>query len=134
MKYWNSLDGSIFFNKVFSTPIAIGAVELFTIIINNNTPDTTLEFDIPEVPDSPPEKWKKMQFNTCRIGINISNIQNLTIKNIPTKGKLHTSIAKEDNLYTVKFYNQDSLIQFSADHILLCGPSVYMNVPEEPPT
>ena len=134
MKYWNSLDGSIFFNKVFSTPIAIGAVELFTIIINNNTPDTTLEFDIPEIPDSPPEKWKKMGFNACRIGINISNIQNLTIKNIPTKGKLHTSIAKEDNRYTVKLYNQDSLIQFSADHILLCGPSVYMNAPEEPLT
>lgn len=134
MKYWNSLDGSIFFNKVFSTPIAIGAVELFSIVINNNTPDTTLEFDIPEIPDTPPEKWKKNGFNTCRIGINISNIQNLTIKNIPTQEKLHTSITKEDNLYTVKLYNQDSLIQFSADHILLCGPSVYMNAPDEPLT
>ncbi len=131
MKHWNDLDGSIFFNKVFSTPIAIGTIELFSIIIDNNTPDTTLEFDIPETPDTPPEKWKKTAFNTCRIGINISNVQNLKIENIPTKGKLHTTITKKKNLYVVKLHNQGSFIQFSADHILLCGPSVYMNATDE---
>ncbi|MEB0207475.1 Imm50 family immunity protein [Pseudomonas sp. CCC3.1] len=127
MKYWNDLDGSVFFNKVFSAPVAIGVVQLFAITIDNNTPNVILEFDITELPDMPPEKWKKNGFNTCRIGINISNIKNLHIKNVPTKENLVAIISKPSNTYIVQLSNKDSLIEFTAQHILLCGPSVYIN-------
>lgn len=127
MKYWNELDGSIFFNKVFSAPVAIGLVRLFAITIDNNTHNVTLEFDIPELPNMSPEKWKKNGFNTCRIGISISNIKGLYIKNIPTKENLITTISKLENGYTVQLSNKKSLIKFIAQHIMLCGPSVYIN-------
>ena len=127
MKYWNELDGSILFNKVFSTQVPIGIVRLFAITIDNNSPDVTLEFDIHELPDMPPEKWKKNGFNTCRIGISTSNIKDLHIENIPTEENLITVISKLENRYIVQLSNKDSLIKFTAQHIMICGPSVYIN-------
>jgi sulfur transfer protein SufE len=56
MKFWNDIDGSIFFNQIFKTAVAIGLIELFTINIENNRPTTILEFDIEELPDAPPSK------------------------------------------------------------------------------
>ena len=59
MNFWNELEGSTFFNKVFSKSIPIDSIELFSVIIDNNRPSITIEFDIPELPDNAPEKWKK---------------------------------------------------------------------------
>ncbi|PQP01640.1 hypothetical protein C5612_20030 [Pseudomonas frederiksbergensis] len=127
MKSWNELDGSNFFNRIFTSAIAIGEVELFSISIDNSRPTITLEFDIPEYPDAPPEKWKQSGFNTCRTGLNCSNIENLIIKNIPTRKKLAVKISHQDNIYTIILSNNESLIEFTTKHPLLCGPSAYMN-------
>jgi hypothetical protein len=127
MKFWNDIDGSIFFNQVFKTPIAIGLIELFTINIDHNRPTIILEFDIEELPDAPPSKWKRAEFNTCRIGLNCSEISNLTIKNIPTKEKLSIRITQGENLFMIHASNNSSIIEFTTKHPLLCGPSVYMN-------
>lgn len=85
MNFWNDLDGSSFFNRIFSSPIPIGEVTLFSLNIDNNRPTIILEFDIKEYPEEPPTKWKQSGFNTCRIGLNCSNIEGVSIKNIPTK-------------------------------------------------
>ncbi|RON53858.1 Imm50 family immunity protein [Pseudomonas frederiksbergensis] len=127
MKFWNDFDGSTFFNQIFTTSISIGTIELFNITIDNNRPTIILEFDIEQLPDSPPAKWKKTQFNTCRIGLNCGDISNLLIKNIPTKGKLNISITKNENLFTINASNKNSLIEFKTKFPLLCGPSVYLN-------
>lgn len=127
MKFWNDFDGSTFFNQIFTTPISIGTIELFNITIDNSRPTIILEFDIEQLPDSPPAKWKKTHFNTCRIGLNCGDISNLLIKNIPTKGKLNISITKNENLFTINASNQNSLIEFTTKFPLLCGPSVYLN-------
>ncbi|MET0847462.1 MAG: Imm50 family immunity protein [Pseudomonas sp.] len=127
MKFWNDLDGSTFFNQVFTTPIAINMIELFTISIDNNRPTIIIEFDICELPDAPPTKWKKSEFNTCRIGLNCGGISDLKINNIPTKEKLNITITKKENLFIVHASNKDSLIEFTTKFPLLCGPSVYMN-------
>ncbi|MBN3861999.1 hypothetical protein HCU66_07125 [Pseudomonas frederiksbergensis] len=127
MKFWNDIDGSIFFNQVFKTSVAIGFVEFFTVNIENNRPTIILEFDIEELPDAPPEKWKKTELNTCRIGLNCSEISSLTIKNIPTKEKLSIRITQSDNLFTIHASNNNSTIEFTTKSLLLCGPSVYMN-------
>jgi hypothetical protein len=58
MKYWNDLDGSVFFNMVFSQPVEIGEITLFSMKIDNNCPCVTLGFDINELPDRPPKKWQ----------------------------------------------------------------------------
>ncbi|MGE8483427.1 MULTISPECIES: Imm50 family immunity protein [Pseudomonas] len=127
MKFWNDLDGSTFFNQVFTTPIAINTIELFTVSIDNSRPTIIMEFDISELPDAPPTKWKRSEFNTCRIGLNCGGIGDLKINNIPTKEKLNISITQKENLFMVNASNKDSLIQFTTKFPLLCGPSVYMN-------
>jgi hypothetical protein len=127
MKFWNDLDGSTFFNQVFTTPIAINTIELFTVSIDNSRPTIILEFDISERPDAPPTKWKRSEFNTCRIGLNCGGIGDLKINNIPTKEKLNISIIKKENIFMVNASNKDSSIQFTTKFPLLCGPSVYMN-------
>lgn len=130
MKFWNELDGSLFFNKAFTTPIPIGEVTLFSLNIDNNRPAIILEFDIKEYPETPPAKWKQSGFNTCRIGLNCSNIQELLIKNIPTKKNLTITISNEVENFRVRAENDDSIIEFTTKHPLLCGPSAYLNSPE----
>ncbi|MGF6488901.1 Imm50 family immunity protein [Pseudomonas frederiksbergensis] len=127
MKFWNDIDGSIFFNQIFKSPVPIGFIELSTVNIDNNRPTIILEFDIEELPDAPPAKWKKAEFNTCRIGLNCSEISNLTIKNIPTKEKLSIRITQSENLFTIHASNNSSIIEFTTKYPLLCGPSVYMS-------
>lgn len=127
MKHWNELDGSVFFGKVFSFPVAIGLVDLFALHVDNNRPSITVEFDMQEMPDILPEKWRKAEFNTCRIGISCGNFRELEIKGIPTNEKLNVDIAMLAGEYRVRMSNKDSLIFFSTRHVSLCGPSVYFN-------
>ncbi|MFJ5283352.1 Imm50 family immunity protein [Pseudomonas sp. NPDC088429] len=130
MNSWNELDGSSFFNRIFTNPISIGEVTLFSLSIDNNRPAIILEFDITEYPESPPAKWSQSGFNTCRIGLNCSNIDELLIKNIPTKQRLTVTILNESGSYRIRAINDESLIEFTTKHPLLCGPSAYFNSPD----
>ncbi|MBV4488933.1 immunity 50 family protein [Pseudomonas sp. SWRI153] len=127
MNFWNDLDGSSFFNRIFTSQIPIGEVTLFSVNIDNNRPIVILEFDIKEYPEAPPIKWKQSGFNTCRIGLNCSNIEELLIKNIPTKKNLTVSILNEAGSYRIRAINDESVIEFTTKHPLLCGPSAYLN-------
>jgi len=131
MKHWNELDGSVFFGKVFSAPVDIGLVELFAVHIDNNRPSVTVEFDIQELPDTLPGKWRKNEFNTCRIGISCGNFRELEIKGVPTNELLKVDIAVLAGEYRVRISNKDSLISFTTKHVSLCGPSVYFNARSE---
>ncbi|KHK63388.1 Imm50 family immunity protein [Pseudomonas frederiksbergensis] len=124
---WNNLEGSIFFNKVFSYAVPIGQIELFSLAIDNSAPTIILEFDIAEYPDVPPPKWKQSGYNTCRIGLNCSAPKNLKIVNIPTENKLTLQITQQRDGYAIQASNATSLIEFEAKHLLLCGPSAYKN-------
>lgn len=53
MKYWNELENTIFFNKVFTYPVEIGEITLFSVTIDNDRPNIGLGFDISEIPDTP---------------------------------------------------------------------------------
>jgi len=130
MNTWNELEGSTFFNKVFSQPITIGKVKLFSIAIDNERSNITLEFDIEELPDKPPAKWVKDEFNTCRIGISCENISNTLIKNIPSSEILEISIKQTKNSYLIKAFSQNTLIEFQTTLPYLCGPSVYLDDPD----
>ena len=52
MKYWNELDNTIFFNKVFTYPVEIGEITLSSVTIDNDKLNIGLGFDIPETPDT----------------------------------------------------------------------------------
>ncbi|WP_248746084.1 Imm50 family immunity protein [Pseudomonas sp. MWU12-2037] len=130
MKYWNDLDGSTFFNKVFNTKIQIGSISLYSLRIDNDRPEITFGFDIDELPDTPPEKWKKTEFNTCRLGLNCGSPADLIIKNIPTAEKLYLTIENHDDYYLIRAKSEHSLIEFKTKWPLLCGPTVYLNDPD----
>ena len=85
MKYWNDLDRNIFLEKIFSKPVEIGQIALFSMQIENDRPSVGLGFDIPEFPDTLPKKWEGKGYNTCRMGIDCHGIQDLSIKNIPVR-------------------------------------------------
>ncbi|PCR92836.1 hypothetical protein CP336_29675 [Pseudomonas fluorescens] len=130
MKTWNDLDGNTLFNRVFTKPIKISTIRLFQITIDNNRPNITFEFDIPETPDSAPEKWIKAGFNTCRIGLSCTDTKELILKNIPTQEDLNIKIEKFDEYFLIHAENKHSLLEFKTKYPLLCGPSVYMSAIE----
>lgn len=130
MKTWNEFDGSTLFNRVFTKPIEISTIRLFQITIDNNRPNITFEFDIPEIPDSAPEKWTKTGFNTCRIGLSCTGPKELIFKNIPAQEDFNIKIEKIDEYFLIRAENKHSLLEFKTKYPLLCGPSVYMNTIE----
>lgn len=131
MKYWNELDGSIFFSKIFSAPIEIGRIALFSLRVENDQPCVGLGFDIPEFPDNLPEKWKNKGYNTCRIGITCNEIKDLKIQNIPVRKVFLVNITKENNQFYFQATNENSIIEFKAKFISLCDPNVYINGPDD---
>ncbi|SDN81500.1 Imm50 family immunity protein [Pseudomonas poae] len=130
MKYWNELDNTIFFNKVFTYPVEIGEITLFSVTIDNDRPNIGLGFDIPETPDIPPEKWIKEGFNTCRTGLDCGGLSDIRIKNIPTKEKLKMVIIKRGNYFELHATSKSSAIELKAKFISLCGPAAYFNHPD----
>ena len=129
MKYWNDLDQNIFFEKIFSRPVEIGQIALFSMQIENDRPSVGLGFDIPEFPDTLPKKWEGKGYNTCRMGIDCHGIQDLSIKNIPVREVFFVKITKENNQFYFQATNKNALIEFKAKFITLADPNVYINGP-----
>ncbi|WP_238399347.1 Imm50 family immunity protein [Pseudomonas chlororaphis] len=132
MKTWNEFDGSALFNRIFTNPIDISTIKLFQITIDNNRPNVTFEFDIPETPDAAPEKWIKAGFDTCRIGLSCNGVKELVLKNIPASEDLTMKIVKLDEYFLIRIENKSSLLELKTQYPLLCGPSVYMSTIEWP--
>ncbi|MCS3516071.1 immunity 50 family protein [Pseudomonas grimontii] len=131
MKNWNELDGSIFFSKIFSLPVKIGKIALFSVRIENDQPCIGLGFDIPEFPDNLPEKWKNKGYNTCRIGITCNEIEDLKIQNIPIREEFFVTIEKQNNHLKFKATSDSASIEFRAKFISLSTPNVYINGPDD---
>ena len=126
MKHWNELEQSIFFTTIFSNLINTGAINLFSLQIENDRPSLGIGFDIPQFPDKLPEKWKSKGYNMCRIGLECSGISDLLIKNIPTSEILNIEIEEFQGDFQFSATSATSLIQFKARHIYLDGPNVYL--------
>ncbi|ROM51096.1 Imm50 family immunity protein [Pseudomonas rhodesiae] len=131
MKYWNDLDRNIFLEKIFSKPVEIGQIALFSMQIENDRPSVGLGFDIPEFPDTLPKKWEGKGYNTCRMGIDCHGIQDLSIKNIPVREVFFVKITKENNQFYFQATNKNALIEFKAKFITLVAPNVYINGPDD---
>ncbi|TFY92032.1 hypothetical protein DYL59_02785 [Pseudomonas kairouanensis] len=131
MKYWNELEQNIFFEKLFSQPIAIGKIALFSLQIENDRPSLGIGFDIPDFPDFLPKKWEGKGYNTCRMGIDCHGIRDLKIQNIPVREVFSVSITKENDQFCFQAKNSNALIEFKAKFISLCDPNVYINGPDD---
>ncbi|WP_085748516.1 Imm50 family immunity protein [Pseudomonas sp. R45(2017)] len=126
MQYWNDLEGSTFFSMVFSNRIEIGEIKLFSIDIDSNQSLVTMAFDIREVPDKPPRKWQSAQYNACRIGITCSEVESITIKNLPTNTPLKLTILGNDLRFKVTAISENSAIEFTTSFLRLRDPTVYL--------
>ncbi|MCU1763670.1 immunity 50 family protein [Pseudomonas sp. 14P_8.1_Bac3] len=126
MKFWNELDGSKFFSMVFSGNVVIDRVKLFSLSVDNNQSTLSLLFDIKELPDTVPEKWKEISYNACRIGITGSEVEGLIVKQLPTSEYLKLTIEKAGSCFLVSAKSERSMIEFTASFIALRDPTVYL--------
>lgn len=131
MKYWNELDGSIFFGKIFSQPVEIGKIAISSLRIENDQPCLGLGFDIPNFPDNLPEKWKNKGYNTCRVGITCNNITDLKIQTLPAHEIFIVKIKKNNDLFKFQAVSDTASIEFTAQFISLSDPNVYINDPDD---
>lgn len=95
MKYWNEIENTIFFEKIFSQPVEIVEIFLLSLQIDNDRPRLGIGFEIPEFPDVLPEKWKDKGYNACRLGIDCYEISDLKILNIPNRDTFAVEITKK---------------------------------------
>lgn len=126
MNHWNEIHGSKLFNMVFSRNVPIGEIKLFTLNIDNNLSTLTLAFDIREIPDTPPNKWKSIEYNACRIGITCSEVTSLTISNLPIREIFQLSIKNFESGHLVRIASETSEIKFITSSLRLREPSVYL--------
>lgn len=131
MKYWNEVDKNIFFEKLFTRPIEIGEISLFSLQIDNDRPSLGIGFDIPDFPDTLPEKWKNKGYNVCRLGVDCYGISDLEIRNMPTRDTFFLKITKEDDQLFFQAVNKKSLLKFKAQSISICDPNVYIKGKDE---
>lgn len=126
MKFWNELEGSKFFSMVFSGDVVIDQVKLFSLFVDNNQSTITLLFDIKELPDTPPGKWKAISYNACRVGITGSEVENLIVRRLPTTESLKLTIEKVGSCFVVSAKSECSIVEFTASFIALRDPTVYL--------
>lgn len=125
--YWNELDGSILFNKVFATNVVISEIDIFEIKIDREATTVVVTFDlINELPDNPPPKWAR-NYNRCRCGINCSGVSELSLNGISVNmiAKIKIEIRGCEDYVTI---NGDKIsLHLKCAHIQLMGPSVYID-------
>lgn len=130
MKHWNDLEGTIFFNKLFSQPIEIREIYIHSLTIENDQPSLGIGFDIPDFPDSLPPKLQDKGYNTCRIGLTCHGISNLQIINLPRREIFIAKITRKNEHYLFNAKSENTSIEFKAKWLSMDGPSVYINCPE----
>lgn len=82
--YWNEIEGSILFNKVFSRDVEVNKIDIFDIKIDREAATVIICFDlVNELPDNPPQKWVK-GYNRCRCGITCCGVKFLKIEGMST--------------------------------------------------
>ena len=121
------MDQNIFFEKIFSKPVEIWRIALFSLQIENDRPSVGLGLDITDFPDILPKKWEGKGYNTCRMGIDCHRIQDLRVQNIPVRQVFFVKIAKKNNQLYFQATNKNALIEFKAKFISLAAPNVYIN-------
>lgn len=127
MKYWNEFSENTYFNKIFTTLIEIGVVDIFSIDIDNDRGSISINFDIKEFPSNPPLMWQENEFNTCRLGLDCGSIGNLVIKNMPALGEFNMTITNEEGLFFVRMSNPKSLVEFTTRLMVLTEPRAFNN-------
>lgn len=125
--YWNELDGSILFNKVFTTNVVINEIDIFDIKIDREAATVIVSFDlINALPDNPPPKWIK-GYNRCRCGINCSGVSELSLNGISVNMLAKIKIERKDGGDYVAINGDMINLHLKYAHIQLMGPSVYID-------
>ena len=123
--YWNDIDGSFLFNRVFTNAIKVSEIDIFEIKIDREAATVMIIFDlVNQLPDNPPPKWVK-GYNRCRCGINCSGVKNLKIDGMSTDMLAKIKIDTNSNEVIIK--GDSIFLNLKCAHIQLMGPSVYIS-------
>lgn len=131
INYWDEFDGSIFLSKIFSHPVKIGKIALFSFTIKNYHLTISMDFDIPDFPDNLPENWKSAEYNMCRTGITCNDIKDLKILNLPIHEVFTVQINRKNDYFTFEATSDGASMKFSTKSISITGPTVYINGPDD---
>ncbi|NUU69039.1 hypothetical protein HQN64_23480 [Enterobacteriaceae bacterium BIT-l23] len=124
---WNDLDGTILLGKVFSKPLKMSMVDVFSVKIERDGPSILIEFDlVGSLPDNPPKKWGN-DYNKCRAGINCSGVTQLSFNDVGTRMLANIKIEKVGLLYRVSLNGDNLAISFECGDVRFMGPSVYLS-------
>lgn len=125
--YWNDMNGSFLFNKVFSEKIKIDEIDIFDIRIDREAATVIITFDLMhDLPDNPEVKWVK-GYNRCRCGVNCSGVSMLDIKGMSTDMPAKMKINKEGKYSNILIKGDSITLKLTCIHIQLMGPSVYIS-------
>lgn len=126
---WTDLNGSELLKRVFTHPVPIEEVSIFSIIINRDGPNICIDFDLKnKIPDAPIKSWTQSKFNRCRIGINCGGVEELLITGWGTANNAIAIIEKVSPEKTrVRFFNKKLQISFLCTDLTVTGPSVYLD-------
>lgn len=120
--FWNDLEGTYLLNKVFSRPVEINIVDLFSIKIDREGPTVLIEFDLIGVlPDNPPPKWGR-DYNKCRCGLMCAGVKSMQISGVATNIEVNVNI--QDNNKIIMRGTGFNL-ELECLYIHFSGPSVY---------
>lgn len=123
--YWNDIDGSLLFNRVFTNAIEVSEIDIFEIKIDREVATVMIIFDlVNQLPDNPLPKWVK-GYNRCRCGINCSGVKNLKIDGMSTD--MLAKIEIDTNINEVIIKGDSIFLNLECAHIQLMGPSVYIS-------
>ncbi|WP_454827604.1 Imm50 family immunity protein [Paraburkholderia xenovorans] len=124
---WNDLDGSVLLRKVFTKPVEISLIDLFSIKIDREGPTVVIEFDlVGQLPDNPPPKWGN-GYNRCRCGLNCGGVKSVSMNGIAPNMLAEISIEKNGEINKLIISSEKASLVVECSHLQLMGPSVYIS-------
>lgn len=127
--YWNDLPGTELLKRVFTQPVPIEKISLFSINIGRDGPSIIIDFDlINQIPDAPPQKWTTSKFNRCRLGINCGGVKELSITGWDVENIVDVNIqCISAQKHRVCLKNDEFHLEFMCSALTISGPSVYLS-------
>ncbi|PJG58912.1 Imm50 family immunity protein [Aeromonas cavernicola] len=124
MKYWNELDSTGLFNRIFTEPISISVIDLISINLDLYKSIITIHFDLSDT--SCDMFFKQLvRNNTCRCTVTCNQVASIIIGGIPTKNVANINIKNNEYNKLVSVDGGVFDINFACSDIKLMEPSLY---------
>lgn len=126
--YWHEVEDTFLLGQVFSEPISIGSIDLFSVEMLRDGPTVRFYFDLVDrLPNRPLPHWGEpnVDYNRCRMGVDCFGVSQLSILGLSTQMSMKLTISKTDTIYHLSLVSEDTSIDLRCLNITLIAPTVY---------